>query len=61
LLKSERAVGVGIGRLAILTVMGLVSPVMAGETIRVTIDKLKFDPAQIIGDTIVQFVCSLNW
>jgi len=53
--------GVGIGRLAILTVMGLVSPVMAGETIRVTIDKLKFDPAQIIGDTIVQFVCSLNW
>jgi plastocyanin len=42
-------------RLAILTVMGLITPAMAGETIRVTINKLKFDPPQVsahVGDTI---------
>jgi plastocyanin len=42
-------------RLAILTVLGLITPAMAGETIRVTINKLKFDPPQIsahVGDTI---------
>ncbi len=47
--------GAGIGRLAIVTVMGLITPAMAGETIRVAIDKLKFDPPQVsahIGDTI---------
>ncbi len=47
--------GAGICRLAILTVTGLITPAMAGETIRVTIDKLKFDPPQVsahVGDTI---------
>jgi plastocyanin len=42
-------------RLAILTVLGLITPAMAGETIRVTINKLKFDPPQVsahVGDTI---------
>jgi len=34
-------------RLAILTVTGLITPAMAGEAIRVTIDKLKFDPPQV--------------
>ena len=41
--------------LAILTVTGLITPAMAGETIRVMIDKLKFDPPQVsahVGDTI---------
>ena len=36
--------GGGTGLLAILTVLGLITPAMAGETIRVTINKLKFDP-----------------
>ena len=47
--------GAGICRLAILTVTGLITRAMAGETIRVTIDKLKFDPPQVsahVGDTI---------
>jgi plastocyanin len=42
-------------RFAILTVLGLITPAMAGETIRVTINKLKLDPPQIsahVGDTI---------
>jgi plastocyanin len=41
-------------RLALLAVMGLITPAMAGETIRVAI-KLKFDPPQVsahVGDTI---------
>jgi plastocyanin len=48
-------VGAGRCRLAILTVTGLITPAMAGETIHVTIDKLKFDPPQVsahVGDTI---------
>ena len=42
-------------RLAILTVLGLITPAMAGETIRVAVNKLKFDPPQVsahVGDTI---------
>jgi len=42
-------------RLAILTAVGLIAPAMAGETIRVTINKLKFDSPQVsahVGDTI---------
>ena len=45
----------GMERLAILTVMGLITPAMAGETIRVAVNKLKFDPPQVsahAGDTI---------
>ena len=47
----------GVGRrwLAILTMTGLITPATAGETIRVMIDKLKFDPPQVsahVGDTI---------
>jgi plastocyanin len=48
-------VQVGIGGLALLAAMALSRPAVAGETIRVTIDKLKFDPPQIsarVGDTI---------
>jgi plastocyanin len=48
-------VGLGIGRLALLATIGLVTPAVAGETIRVTVDKLKFEPAQVsahVGDTI---------
>lgn len=44
-----------VARLAILGWMAAVSPGVAGETIHVTIDKMKFDPAQIaarVGDTI---------
>ena len=47
--------GAGIGRLAILTAMGLITPAIAGETIRVTIDNLKLDPPQVsahVGDVI---------
>ncbi len=47
--------GAGIRRLSILTVTGLVTPAIAAETIRVTIDRLKFDPPQVsahVGDTI---------
>ena len=42
-------------QLAILTVLGLITPAMAGETIRITINKLKFDPPQVsahLGDTV---------
>ena len=45
----------GIGGFALLTAATLSLPAIAGETIRVTIDKLKFDPPQIsarVGDTI---------
>ncbi|HKN30561.1 MAG TPA: amicyanin [Roseiarcus sp.] len=41
--------------MSILTVTGLVTPAIAAETIRVTIDRLKFDPPQVsahVGDTI---------
>lgn len=44
-----------IVRLALLTVAALSTPAVAGETIRVAIDKLKFDPPKIsarVGDTI---------
>ena len=44
-----------IGWLALLAALTLSSPAIAGETIRVTIDKLKFDPSKIsahVGDTI---------
>ena len=47
--------GPRLARLALLSSMAIVSPALAGETIRVTIDKLKFDPAQVsarVGDTI---------
>jgi len=43
-------------RLVILAMMGLITPAMAGETIRVTIKKLKFDPppqvSAHLGDTV---------
>jgi plastocyanin len=45
----------GIGSLALLTALALSSPALAGETIRVTINQLKFDPPKIsahVGDTI---------
>ena len=45
----------GIGSLALLTALALSSPAIAGETIRVTINQLKFDPPKIsahVGDTI---------
>ncbi len=44
-----------IGGLALLTAVLLSSPAVAGETIRVTIDKMKFDPPKVsahVGDTI---------
>ena len=44
-----------IGGLALLTAVLLSSPAVAGETIRVTIDKMKFDPPNVsahVGDTI---------
>ncbi|HEY1862190.1 MAG TPA: cupredoxin domain-containing protein [Roseiarcus sp.] len=44
-----------VGRLAVLTALAMNSPATAGETIRVTIDKLKFDPPELsahVGDTI---------
>ena len=44
-----------VGWLALLAPLALASPAAAGETIRVTIDKLKFDPPKIsahVGDTI---------
>jgi plastocyanin len=47
--------GVRLAHFAVLSVVAIVSPALAGETIRVTIDKLKFDPAQVsahVGDTI---------
>ncbi len=44
-----------IGGLALLAALALSSPAKAGETIRVTINELKFDPPKIsahVGDTI---------
>ena len=44
-----------IGGLALLTAVLLSSPAVAGETIGVTIDKMKFDPPEVsahVGDTI---------
>lgn len=44
-----------LGGLALLAVLALISPALAGETIRVTIDQLKFDPPKVsahVGDTI---------
>ena len=46
---------IGVGGLALLTAVALTSPAFAGETIRVTIDKMKFDPPKVsahVGDTI---------
>ncbi len=45
----------GLIRVALPIAMMLVAPAFAGETIRVTIDKLEFDPQQVsahVGDTI---------
>ena len=47
--------GTGIGRLVFLAAAGMITPATAAETIRVGIDKLKFDPAQVsahVGDAI---------
>jgi plastocyanin len=47
-------VGSRLGRLALLTTGWLVSPALAGETIRVGVDKLKFEPSQVsahVGNT----------
>jgi plastocyanin len=47
--------GSRFARLALLASMSIVPPALASETIRVTIDKLKFEPAQVsahVGDTI---------
>ena len=47
--------GPRLARLALLAPMSIVSPALASETIRVTINKLKFEPAQVsahVGDTI---------
>jgi plastocyanin len=44
-----------LGALALLPVLALNSPAIAGETIRVTIEKMMFDPPKIsahVGDTI---------
>jgi plastocyanin len=46
---------IGIGGLTVLAALALVSPAIAGETIHVTINQLKFDPPKIsahVGDTI---------
>jgi plastocyanin len=48
-------VGVGIGRLVFVAAAGMITPATAAETIRVGIDKLKFDPSEVsahVGDTI---------
>jgi plastocyanin len=47
--------GARLAHFAVLSLTAIVSPALAGETIQVTIDKLKFDPAQVsahVGDTI---------
>ena len=47
--------GVRLAHFAVLSLMAVVSPDLAGETIQVTVDKLKFDPAEVsahVGDTI---------
>ena len=44
-----------VGGLALLAALALSSPAIAGETIRVAIDKMTFDPPKIsahVGDTI---------
>ena len=46
---------VRVGALALLAALALNLPAIAGETVRVTVDKLKFDPPKIsahVGDTI---------
>lgn len=46
---------IGLGGLAVLAALALVSPAVAGETIHVTIQNLKFDPLKIsahVGDTV---------
>jgi len=48
-------VSLGVGGLALLAALALVSPAIAGETIRVAVDKMAFDPPRIsahVGDTI---------
>jgi plastocyanin len=48
-------VSLGVGGLALLAALALVSPATAGETIRVAVDKMAFDPPRIsahVGDTI---------
>lgn len=46
---------VRVGALALLAALALSSPAIAGETIRVAINQLKFDPPKVsahVGDTI---------
>jgi plastocyanin len=46
---------VGVSGLVLLAALALSSPAIAGETIRVMVDKLKFDPPKIsahVGDTV---------
>jgi plastocyanin len=48
-------VHVRVGTLAVLAAVALNLPAIAGETVRVIVDKLKFDPPKIsahVGDTI---------
>jgi plastocyanin len=48
-------VHVRVGALALLAALALNLPAIAGETVRVMVDKLKFDPPKIsahVGDTI---------
>jgi plastocyanin len=48
-------VSLGVGGLALLAALALVSPAIAGETTRVAVDKMAFDPPRIsahVGDTI---------
>jgi plastocyanin len=48
-------VSLGVGGLALLAALALVSPAIADETIRVAVDKMAFDPPRIsahVGDTI---------
>jgi plastocyanin len=48
-------VSLGVGGLALLAALALVSPAIAGETIRVAVDKMAFDPPRVsahVGDTI---------
>ena len=46
---------IGLGGLVLLTAVALSSPAVAGEIIRVAIDKMTFDPPKVsahVGDTI---------
>jgi plastocyanin len=48
-------VQIGTGGLTLLAAMAATSPAIAGETIRVAVDKMTFDPPKIsahVGDTI---------